>query len=265
MQKTALKNKRKPSAFKSVSRTADILSCLNKGIATVSEISTTLKINKSTVYRLLQALGKADITLRNPVNRRYYIGPLIAEIAANPYITHNTLVLCAINEMERLSSLTGESIAVNVLIGVNSYLLYEIPSTHDIQIVARKRISSNLHAGGTSKVLLAQLNSKDLKIVMSNLSFERLTERTVTSKEEFLEQLKKIRKQEYVIGYGERASGTMSISVPIKNYVLPASLGMLGLEDRMKPRTAEFVDALVEAGTHVQYNLSRLSKDKELP
>ena len=140
MLKNASNKKQKPPLFKSIYRTADILNCLNKGIITVSEIATTLKINKSTVYRLLQALGEAEITLRNPINRQYYIGPLIAKIAANPYITHNTLVLCAINEMERLSALTGESIAVNVLIGINNYLLHEIPSTHDIQIVARKRI-----------------------------------------------------------------------------------------------------------------------------
>jgi len=265
MTKSTSPKKQKPPLFKSIYRTADILSCLNKEIATVSEIAATLKINKSTVYRLLQALGEAGITLRNPVNRRYYIGPLIAEIAANPYITHNTLVLCAVNEMERLSALTGESIAVNILIGKNSYLLYEIPSTHDIQIVGRKRISSNLHAGGSSKVLLSQLNSKDLKIIINNLSFERLTERTITNKEEFLKQIKKIRKQAYVVGYGERATGAMSIAVPIKNYVLPASLGMLGLEDRMKPRTAEYVDAILKAGAHVQHNLSRLAKDKELP
>jgi IclR family KDG regulon transcriptional repressor len=259
VQKAASKNKAKAPSFKSISRSAAILNCLNKGISTVTDIANTLKVNKSTIYRLLQALDEAEITMRNPINRHYYIGPLIAQIAANPDITHNTLVLYAIDEMERLSQLTGESIAANVLIGVNSYLLHEIPSTHDIRIVARNRISSNLHAGGTSRVLLAQLNNKDLKKVINNMSFIQLTERTVTSKEELLEQLKKIKKQGYSIGYGERTQGAMSISVPVKNYVLPASLGILGLEARMKPRTAEYVDALMKAAEHVEYNLTRLS------
>ncbi len=263
MQKVASKKKAKAPAFKSISRVAAIIDCLDKGIATVTEIANALKVNKSTIYRLLQALDEAEITMRNPVNRHYYIGPLIARIAANPDITHNTLVLCAIDEMERLSELTGESIAVNVLIGVNSYLLHEIPSTHDIRIVARNRISSNLHAGGSSRVLLAQLNNKDLKKVIDNISFVRLTERTVTSKEDLLEQLKQIKKQQYSIGYGERAQGAMSISVPVKNYVLPASLGILGLEVRMKPRTAEYLDALMKAAEHVEYNLSRFSKNQE--
>jgi IclR family KDG regulon transcriptional repressor len=265
MPKAALKKKEKQSAYKSVFRTAAILNCLNKGISTVSDIAENLKINKSTVYRLLQALVDAEITLRNPVNRHYYIGPLIAQIAANPGITHNTLVLCAANEMEHLSELTGESIAMNVLVGINTYILHEIPSIHDIQIVAKKSVGYNLHAGANSRILLSQLEGKELRKVINNISFVRLTERTITSKEELLEELKKIRKQEYAIGCGERAQGAMSISVPIKNYVLPASLGILGLEERMKPRTAEYIDALMKAGAHVEYNLSRIYKDNEMP
>jgi DNA-binding IclR family transcriptional regulator len=264
MQKVASRKKTKASPFKGIFRIAAILNCFNKGICTVSDIANTLKVNKSTIYRLLQTLNEAEITMRNPINRHYYIGPLIAQIAANPDITHNTLVLCAIDEMERLSGLTGESIGINVLIGINRYLAHEIPSTHDIQIVGRNRISSNLHAGGTSKVLLAQLSSKNLKKVLDNIRFVRLTEKTVTDKEELLDQLKKIKKQGYSIGYGERVQGAMSISAPIKNYVLPASLGILGLEDRMKSKTAEYVDALVKAAAHIEYNLSRLSKDKEM-
>jgi IclR family KDG regulon transcriptional repressor len=265
MQEATSRKKANASPFKAIFRTAAILNCFNKGICTISDIANTLKVNKSTVYRLLQTLNEAKITMRNPINRHYYIGPLIAQIAANPDITHNTLVLCAIDEMERLSELTGESIAINVLIGINTYLLYEISSTHDIRIVGRNRISTHLHAGGASKLLLSQLSSKDLKKVLDNISFVRLTERTVTDKEELREQLKKIRKQGYSVGYGERVQGAMSISAPIKNYVLPSSLGILGVEDRMKPKTAEYVNACMKSAAHIEYNLSRLFIDKEIP
>lgn len=261
MAKTNAKKKTKPSAFKSIFRVAAILNCFDKGISTVSEIANTLKINKSTVYRLLQAMVEAEIVLRNPVNRHYYIGPLIAQIASNPQITHSTLVLCAVEEMEQLSQLTGESIAMNVLVGVNTYILHEIPSTHDIQIVAKKSVGYNLHAGASSRVLLTQLNSKDLKKVVDNINFVRLTERTITTKAELMEELKKIKKQGYAIGQGERAQGAMSISVPIKNYILPASIGILGLEERMKPRTAEYVNALLKAAGRVEYNLEKISQE----
>jgi len=262
MPKTALKKKEKQSAYKSIFRTAAILNCLNKGVTTVTDIANTLKINKATVYRLLQVLNEAGLTLRNPLNRQYYLGPLITQIAENPSITHGILVLSAISEMERLSELTGESIAVSVLIGVFRYNLQEIPSTHDIQIVAKKTIGTDLHAGATSRILLSQLNSKDLKKAINTITFIRLTERTITNKEMLLEELKKDKKQGYAIGCSERALGAMSISVPIKNYAIPASIGILGLEDRMKPHTQEYVEALMKAAAHIEYNLSALSRDK---
>jgi DNA-binding IclR family transcriptional regulator len=263
MPKTSTVKKEKQSAYKSIFRTAAILNCLNKNITTVTGIANALKINKATIYRLLQALNEAGITLRNPLDRQYYIGPLITQIAENPSMTHGTLVLSAINEMERLSELSGESVAVSVLIGVYRYNLQEIPSTHEIQIVAKKSIGTDLHAGATSRILLAQLSSKDLKKAINNISFIRLTERTITNKEMLLEQLKQDKKQGYAIGCSERALGAMSISVPIKNYVIPASIGILGLEDRMKPRTEEYVESLLKAASHIEYNLSTLSKDKE--
>lgn len=256
MPKVTEKTKIKTPAFKSVFRIAAILNCLDKGIGTVSEIANVLKVNKSTVYRLLQAMVEAEITLRNPINRRYYIGPLIAQIAANPGVTHNTLVLNAINEMERLSELTGESIAMNVLVGVNTYVLHEIPSTQDIQIVAKKSVGYNLHAGPNSRVLLTQLNNKDLKKVIGNIKFVKLTERTITSKEALMEELKKIKKQGYAAGWGERVPGAMSISVPIKNYVLPAAIGILGLENRMKPKLEEYVAELKKAAANIEKSLA---------
>jgi DNA-binding IclR family transcriptional regulator len=258
MQKPAVRKKEKQSAYKSIFRTAAILNCINKGICTVSGIANSLKINKSTISRLLQALDESGLTLRNPINREYYIGPLITQITENPQITHNNLVLSAINEMERLSELSGESIAVSVLVGVFRYNLHEIPSTHEIQIVAKKSIGSDLHAGATSRILLAQLSAKDLKKAINSISFIRLTERTITTKEKLLEQMREDKKQGYAVGCSERALGAMSISVPIKNYTIPAAIGILGLEDRMKPRTEEFVQALLKAASHIEYSLSTL-------
>ena len=186
VQDYVLSSDKEPAALKSVFRTANILSCLSKGIDSITEIATVCKLNKSTIHRLLKALGEARITMRDPITRRYYIGPLIAEIASNPYFTHEHLGLCAINEMRYLSDFTGESIGLNVLIGLQNVLLHEIPSTYDLQIVAKKRISSNIHAGAASKVLLSQLDTKKLKIIMANLTLEPLTERTVTDKDELV-------------------------------------------------------------------------------
>ena len=152
---------------------------------------------------------------------------------SNPYVTHEHLVSCASNEMRSLSGFTGESVGLNVLIGLQNVLLHEIPSTYDLQIVAKKKIANQIHAGANLKVLLSQLSNKGLKVVMANLVLEQMTEHTATDKEQLMAQLMQIRRHGYAISYSERFAGGICISVPIRNYILPTSLSILGPEIRV--------------------------------
>jgi IclR family KDG regulon transcriptional repressor len=244
------------SSFKAVTRTAEILQCLQRHVMTVTELADALGIHKSTSHRLLQAMEKSGLVIRNKLNRRYYIGPLISELASDPDVTHEYFVSCALNPMKRLAELTGESIGLSVLIGLSWVLLYEIPSIYDLQIVAKKKIVNNLHAGSGGKILLAQLGPRELNIAVSNLDFKPMTERTITSKEELLAQIDRIREQGYAMSYGERISEAMDICVPIKNYFVPAFLGILGPENRMKPKTEEFLNFIRDAGAHIEKNIA---------
>ncbi|MCX7911564.1 MAG: IclR family transcriptional regulator [Dehalococcoidales bacterium] len=252
----ARKKAKERTTLKAVYRTAEILRLLQRGPASLSVIADELGIHRSTALRLLRALEDAGLAVRNRLNRQYYIGSLITELVSDPDVTHQYLVSCALNPMKRLAAYTRESIGLNVLIGTHNILLYEIPSTYELQVVAKKKVSSELHAGAASKVLLAQLSPKDLDIVINNLDFKPITERTITSKEELLAQLKRIREQGYAIGYGERIPEAMSIAVPIQNYIIPVALGILGPENRMKPKTDEFLKAIQEARAEIEKNIA---------
>lgn len=262
VQNDVLSDNKKTRAPKSVLRTANILTCLSNGINSITDIARVCKTNKSTVHRLLQALGETGLTIQDPVNHRYYIGPVITQIASNPYVTHEHLVSCSINEMRYLSNLTGESIGLSVLIGLQYVILYEIGSIYDFAITAKRRISGNIHAGAPSKAMLSQLNNRELNIVLTNLVLEPLTERTLTDKEELLAELKKVRRQGYAISCGEINPGAMCISAPIRNYVLPAALNVVGPESRIKPKETDFISELIASNNRVCNNLVQVFKIK---
>jgi len=254
--KPVKKKSKENITLKSVFRTAEILRSLQHGVMTLSEITSALKVHRSTALRLLRALEEAGLVIRNRADRNYYIGPLITELVSDPDVTHQYLISCALNPMKRLAEYTRESIGLNILIGMSSILLHEIPSSYELQIVAKKKVINDLHAGASSKVLLAQLNPKDLNIVVNNLSFKPLTEHTITNKEELLVQLKRIREQQYAVGYGERIPEVVSIAVPIENYIIPVSLAILGPENRVKPRIEEYLKVLQEARAEIKKNIS---------
>jgi IclR family KDG regulon transcriptional repressor len=258
VNKSLTNDEKRPAVYKSIYRTANILKCVSNGINSVTEIANLCKLDKSTVYRLLKTLSESGLILQDPITHQYFIGPLITEIAANPFVTHENLVSCALNEMKRLSNLTGESIGLHLLIGIRCVILHEIPSTHDFAISAKKKFINHLHAGANTKVLLSQLNNKELKIAMANVVLKPLTELTITDKEQLLAQLKQIKRQGYAISYGERITGGINIAVPVNNYALPASLSILGPESRMRQKTSEFLRELIASGKQVEHNLKQI-------
>jgi len=248
-----------PQAFKSVTRTAAVLRCLSKGINSVTDIAMECKLNKSTTYRLLKTMENSRLVIQDPFEHRYFLGPLITEIASNPYVPHEQLVLCSLKEMKALSDLTGESIGLHILIGFQTmFLVHEIQSTFDMQIVARYRTHTGLHTGGTSKALLSQLHGRYLKIVLDNLDFKPFTKYSVPNLEELKQQLKKVQKTGYAEDISERMEGVICLSVPIKNYILPASLSILGPENRIKPRRDEYLAKLIECGVNIQKKLDQM-------
>jgi len=253
-------DKKKPAVYKSVYRTANILKCLINGINSVTEIANTCKLDKSTVFRLLKTLNESELTMQDPINRLYYIGPLITEIASNPNVTHERMVWCAITEMKRLSDITGESIGLSILVGLQAVLLYEIRSVYDMALAAKKRVNSNIHSGATGKVLLSLLNAKDQKIAVNMLELKPFTEHTVTDKEQLLAQLKQVERQGYAVTHGEMYPGAFNIAAPVKNYILPASIGILGPDSRILPKKQEFIDELVASGKKIEENLKLAAK-----
>jgi IclR family KDG regulon transcriptional repressor len=250
-----------PTSLRAALRTANVLTCLSYGIETVTEIAEICKLNKATVHGLLQVLCEARLVMMDPINHRYFVGPLITEIASNPLVTHEYLISCALNDMVSLSVLSGETIYLAILIGLQSITLHEIPGTYEFKIVVGKsRINDKLHAGATGKILLSQLSSRQLKIALANLKMDPITEYTVTRKDQLIAQIKQIQDQDYGVSFGEGFVGAMNISVPIKNYVLPVSVNILGPENRIKPKMNEYIQALKSAGLHIQENLDKTFK-----
>jgi hypothetical protein len=54
----------------------------------------------------------------------------------------------------------------------------------------------------------------------------------------------------------------MCLSVPIKNYLLPASLSLIGLENRAKPKMNDYIEKLKESSERISYNLTQIFKIK---
>jgi len=254
----------KPPAVQSISRAGNILQCLGNGVSTITEIARHCNLSKSTVHRLLKALEESLIVSQNPTNHRYYLGPLITQLASKPQNTHEYLITSSIDEMRRLSDISEETITISIMTGIQYVHLHEIQSRHDLRVTEEGRKTRPLFVGATTKVLLSQFDDNELKIAIKNINITPATTKTVTNKNVLMAQLKEIRKRGYAVSYGETIVGALCTSAPIRNYGLPAALSIVGPESRLKPRVNGLVKELQASADLISKKIAGIFGTKEV-
>ncbi|OGO32733.1 MAG: hypothetical protein A2Z29_07955 [Chloroflexi bacterium RBG_16_56_11] len=238
----------------SIAHASDVLVCLSNDIHTVTDISRQCHLGKSTVHRVLKLLEQSWLVVQDTSSRRYYLGPLVTRLASNPVTMHEYLLMFAGEEMKQLSRLSEDTVALDIMIGIRQFSLREIPSRHDLRVTQERRMGP-VRSGASAKVLLSQLNDKQLRAALEDIEVAPDTDRTVTNKEHLMAQIKEVRVKEYAITYGEKIAGALCISAPVKNYSLPVALSVVGPESRLHPKAGEVLEALRAAVTRISQKL----------
>jgi IclR family KDG regulon transcriptional repressor len=244
------------TAYKSIARAAKILSCLSDGKNSVTEIAQHCELSKPTVSRLLAALEKSNLAIRDPVHRKYFLGYLLNRLVANPKTTHLNLITWSAKEMNNLSEICGETVVLDVLVGIRNIRLHMIPSIYNIRVYDDNYDLTSLNIQGAAiKALLSQLDRRALALMTNYINLEDTTKNYTFEKKKILSQLNQIREQGYAISRGERIAGAVAISAPIRGYYLPAALTVLGVESRFEPKVAELLPEIIASANRISSNL----------
>ncbi len=248
----------------SLHRATDILSCLSNGINTVTDIAKYCNYSTSTVHRLLQTLKELNWAVQDENNHQYYLGSLVTQLSSNQIAAHRYLIMHSLREMMRMSNITGETVNLSVLLQLHYILLHEVASEHALRITEASKLLGQIYIGATAKVLLSQLPDAELKRTLRHIKFSKVTENTVTDKDVLMEQLMECRQKGYCVTYGERIPGAVCISAPIKNYMCPASLSIVGPENRLRARVDEVIEELKESAGSISGEIAESFVEKEV-
>jgi len=243
----------------SISRGTEILKGLSSGIDRISDLSANLHLSKSTLHRLLKTLELSELVMQDPVTRRYYLGPLILHLASRPVIAHQNLVLRTLGEMERLRDRSKETVVLHIRVGLERLCLEEVQSSENIRYIAGKGTIAPIHTGSAGKVLLAEMADEELEHLLKNLRFVSVGPKTIRDKKVLLKELEKVRKQGYATSFSERLPGGASISVPIRNYVCPVALSILGPDNRFTSKVmGEVLEELKASAKRIALKLKEI-------
>jgi len=158
-------------------------------------------------------------------------------------ITHQTLVICSREEMQHLRDLTGETVGLQIQKGPERIMLEEVQSLHQFRYFGGKGLAAPINTGAAGKVLLSELEENNLIILLKNLHLDPVAPKTITDKKLLIREIDKARRQGHATSLDENTVGGAAIAVPIKGYICPVALGVIGPKNRfLRNRTAVLPD-----------------------
>ncbi len=207
---------RATDSLKSLRRAAEILAQFSGTSPSrdAGEIIRTVRIPRSTGYRFLQAMIELGLLDRDHSTGRLHPGPSFVALGQLAQ-QHFELGRVARPFMEELAHDTQETVLLAVLREGQAYCAEKVESVQPVRLSFDLGASLPLHAGASSKMLLAQLTPAEVERVVRKRGLQRYTERTIVNPVALHRELARIRRNGYAVSVGEFDAGAWAISAPI--------------------------------------------------
>ena len=200
----------------------------------VTELAVALDINKSTAFRILDTFLEANMVEKNPETLKYKLGPAILQLSEQYYKNFN-IIAAAKPLMEQLARDIRESVHLCVCSNNSAVIIEQIMSDSRLVVNAKIGNSEPLHCSSVGKCLLAFAAETDREKMISHISFDVFTERTIRCKEDLYAELEKVKADGYAVDDGELSSDIKCVAVPVfdDKGACHYSLGTSGAASRM--------------------------------
>lgn len=246
------------SKVNAILRGARILTSIASGNTTLTAVSNHTGFSVSTTHRLLKSLETTGFISQDPWSRQYGLGPLVSTLALIPGVAHQGLISSARDDMERVRALTKETVALVIRMGLQRVQLVELPSPHALKYTAGAGFAAPLYYGATGKVLLSQHSEDEVALLLKRAPLVKLTAQTVANPDELASQIAKVRVEGYALSRSEMFDGTISLSVPIKNYYMPVAMSVLAPENRFVTDLTLWLRPLKESAYSISKKLKKM-------
>lgn len=180
----------------------------------LSRLAEKARLARSTVHRIVGALD-AEGFVRQAPSGKLRLGPglIVLAVASRRDLRHE-----AARYLERLSRELRETVDLAVLDGGDVLFIDQYTSRRQLRIVSEIGARFPLYCTANGKALLAELpNAEVVRLVPQNLP--RLTEYTLSTSEQLLEELAQVRTEGVAYDRQEHTLGISSVGTAIRDAV----------------------------------------------
>ncbi|CAN7329230.1 IclR family transcriptional regulator domain-containing protein [Bosea sp. LjRoot237] len=173
-----------------------------------------LGLPRSTVYRIINTLQQRGLVRLDASGQGYFPGFRFLEYAQAVWPIPD-LPMLAMTEIRWLHELSGETVYFAAPGGANMIIIQKIVSLYPISTGAPLGSLRPLYCSGMGKAHLAALAPAECEALIDRMSFERVTDRTITDAVQLRSQLDVFRLRGYAIDDEEFMEGVRCVSAAV--------------------------------------------------
>ena len=212
----------------------------------LTELSDELGLYKSRIHRIVKTLVDAGFLLRDPASLKYRLGWRALGLGAAADTDAN-LRAVARPYMVELQKLTKGAIHIRVVHDDANVIIDAIESPLPLRLVRPIGEASPLHFGASGKVLLAFGPPQLQERALSGPVLRRFTGRSIATRDDYLKELQRIRRQGFAFTDEEAISGVRSVAAPVAGHdgyaiaAVTSALPSTALPPRAVPKHGRWV------------------------
>lgn len=199
------------------------------GIAGVSELSQFTDVPTPTIHRVLRTLVSLGYVRQEP-SREYALGPRLVALGD---AASRLLETWANPHMRRLAELLGESANLALMDGTEVVYVAQAPGRHSMRMFTEVGHRAGLHCTAVGKAILASYAPDDARAIVDRLTLYAHTSTTITSPDDLMSELDRVRERGYATDEGEREVGVFCVAVPLPGAPTRGAVSISGPVTRM--------------------------------
>jgi DNA-binding IclR family transcriptional regulator len=180
----------------------------------VSALAREVDLPKAVAHRLLKGLAADGFFSFDDVTKCYRLGTgaLTVGLAALRQIN---LQQTTRPILERLVRDTQETATLSLRQGGSRIYVDQVLSPQEIQMAVTTGVPYPLHAGSSSKAILAAMPDAAIDEYLAGHDLNVLTSSTIATRHQLLEEIVQIRERGYAASAGERDAGAASVAAAV--------------------------------------------------
>jgi DNA-binding IclR family transcriptional regulator len=218
----------------------------------LKEITAASGSGRTSAFRVLHTLAKLGYITKNEQRGTYQLATKLFEIAWQGYKSVG-IVQCVRPYMQQLCKLFDETVNLAVLQDTGIFYAAVTESSQAFRMEAKVGSPAPLHATAVGKAISAFQKPEDVKKLVKNCAWNRITPRTIRSQGRYFKELKKVRALGYGLDNEEAEIGASCVAAPITNAGGEAigALSISGPTHRIRRKRKGIIRELKKACTTV--------------